>query len=69
MCMYEPEDSSLKATALHITELTLAGIFLAECLLRILASGEDQNYLHFPSADAPEDFEIMDLQLESFFGT
>lgn len=40
MCLYDPMDnSSFRAQALHITELVLAGVFLVECLLRILASG------------------------------
>lgn len=40
MCLYEPGEKTSRSRALHIVELVLAGVFLAECQIRILASGE-----------------------------
>jgi hypothetical protein len=39
MCLYLPGEATSRSKLLHIIELTLAGVFLAECILRIVASG------------------------------
>ena len=39
MCLYRPGDTSGRAKALHIVELSLSGVFMAEALIRIAAAG------------------------------
>ena len=39
MCLYLPEESNQRSTALHYTELAFAILFAVECVVRILASG------------------------------
>jgi len=40
MCLYQPGEATSRSRALHIVELALAGVFLAECIIRIVASGD-----------------------------
>ena len=57
MCLYLPGEATARSRALHIVELALAGVFLAECLVRILASGETSSQQGckalYPSAQPP----------------
>lgn len=45
MCLYRPGDSSVRAKVLHILELSFAGIFVGEILLRMIASGQSTLHL------------------------